>query len=187
MVLTELRAKTRSLHDALEGRLNILDPGLSTERYFHLLGLFYGFYAPLESSIEAYGDNPRAWLAGDRRKTPLLKDDLRYCGGTDHLPVCGQLPDVAQPASQLGCMYVLEGATLGGQVVLRHVRPRLGLNGKGTSFFASYGERVGPMWRGFCDYLNGREFSAEDRDAVVASACATFDSLQKWLGANGGF
>jgi heme oxygenase len=190
MLLTQLRATTRPFHDSLESRLNILDPGLSRERYFRLLRLFYGFYAPLESRIDAYGDNPDAWLAGDRRKAHLLEDDLRTqdpSQAADQFPVCAQLPETSTPAGQLGCMYVLEGATLGGQVVVRHLRPRLGLNGHGATFFASYGERVGAMWRKFCDHLEGLKLSDNDRGQVVASACATFQSLDHWLCSNGGF
>lgn len=189
MLLTQLRSKTRPLHDSLESRLNLLDPGLSRERYFRLLALFYGLYAPLESRIDAYGDDPNRWLAGDRRKAHLLRDDLRAhaaSAGAPHLPLCPDLPDLSTRAGQLGCMYVLEGATLGGQVVLRHVRPRLGLNGSGTSFFSSYGERVGAMWRKFCEHLEGLTLSDADRTQVVASACATFQSFDRWFCRDGG-
>jgi len=190
MLLTELRATTRPFHDSLESRLNILDPGLSRERYFHLLRLFYGFYAPIEARIDAYGANSHAWVAGDRRKAHLLENDLRSetpSPTAGQLALCPELPETSTPAGQLGCMYVLEGATLGGQVVVRQVRPRLGLNGSGTSFFSSYGERVGAMWRKFCDHLEGLKLSDNDRGQVVASACATFQSLERWLCRNGGF
>jgi heme oxygenase len=43
------------------------------------------------------------------------------------------------------------------------------------------------MWRKFCDHLEGLKLSDDDRGQVVASACATFQSLDRWLCRNGGF
>jgi heme oxygenase len=78
---------------------------------------------------------------------------------------------------------VLEGATLGGQVVRREVGRSLGLGtGTGCSFFGSYGDRVGEMWKEFCGALAAyaaRDPSAEE--PLVAAAVETFDALDRWL------
>jgi heme oxygenase len=83
-------------------------------------------------------------------------------------------------------MYVLEGATLGGQIVLQHVQPFLGIDHCGATFFASYGERVGAMWRAFCDRLERLDQSEEARGIMITSACSTFESLHHWLFDDGG-
>ena len=58
-------------------------------------------------------------------------------------------------AKALGCLYVLEGATLGGVLIARHVRASLGFDGDaGSAFYLGYGPRTGAMWRGFCGVLN---------------------------------
>jgi len=190
MLLTELRAATQPMHDALERRLNIADPNLSRERYFQILRRFYGFYAPMESAIAAYGTHTVDWLDADRRKIPLLSSDLEFSGMSNRdiarLPCCKDLPGLSNPAGHLGCMYVLEGATLGGQVVSRHVKNHLGLTDAVTRFFNSYGSRVGEMWKSFCGHLGRVENSPAAHGPVIASACATFGALDRWLLHDGG-
>ena len=45
---------------------------------------------------------------------------------------------------------MVEGATLGGQLLRRHLAPRLALTPeRGLAYFAAYGDAVGPMWRAF--------------------------------------
>jgi len=190
MLLTELRAATQPMHDALERRLNIADPNLSAERYFRILRRFYGFYAPMESAIAAYGTHPQDWIDADRRKIPLLSSDLESSGMSNreiaHLPHCTYLPGLSNSAGHLGCMYVMEGATLGGQIVSRHVKDHLGLTDAVTRFFNSYGARVGAMWKSFCGHLEAIENSQAARGPVIASACATFGALDRWLSHDGG-
>jgi heme oxygenase len=190
MLMTELRAATQPMHDALERRLNIIAPNLSRERYFRILRRFYGFYAPLESAIAAYGTHPSNWLDADRRKLPLLSSDLQSSGMSNrdiaHLPHCRDLEGLSDPTGHPGCMYVLEGATLGGQLVTRHVKERLGLTDTATRFFNSYGSRVGAMWKSFCGHVETIGNTPAARARIIASACATFGTLDRWLSHDGG-
>lgn len=187
MVLRDLRTQTRPLHDALESHLDLLSPTLGPDQYLALLQRFHGFYAPIETRVAAYRDAPEGWLGGDRRKLPWLTDDLKALGMTANaiecLPRCRELPDFSGPLRQLGCMYVLEGATLGGQVISRSVRLRL--NGTGTTFFASYRERTGLMWRGFCARVERAGASDEAATTIVQSACETFKALSGWMTVKG--
>jgi heme oxygenase len=129
-------------------------------------------------------------LAG-REKTPRLREDLHSLGMTrgqiDALPLCDTLPNVATISRALGSRYVLEGATLGGQVVSRHLESTLGLReGAGYSFYRGYGPaRVAEMWRAFGTVL--LDTSAADPasdDLIVAGAVDTFDCLSHWLAAD---
>jgi len=58
-----------------------------------------------------------------RRKLPLLSQDLVALGASaeelDRLPRCQGLPACDEPAAAMGYLYVMEGATLGGQMLLR--------------------------------------------------------------------
>ncbi|MBC7548517.1 MAG: biliverdin-producing heme oxygenase, partial [Polaromonas sp.] len=97
-------------------------------------------------------------------------------------PQCQALPDLATPLKLFGCLYVLEGATLGGQIITRHLHASLGLTPQsGGSFFSGYGPHTGSRWKEFCAHLTA--FAAQlDSDAeIVDSANATFDSLDRWL------
>jgi heme oxygenase len=78
-------------------------------------------------------------------------------------------------------MYVVEGSTLGGAVIARHVERILGLGRhNGCHYFRCYGKNVRPMWTAFGSRLLARCGQAEE-DVVIAAACRTFDMLHSWL------
>jgi heme oxygenase len=187
MILELLKDQTRHLHDQVERTVDLPARLRSAERYTALLTRFYGFYGPLEDRLAAVEGSTSGLEFEARRKAPLLHDDLAVLGLGDgellSLPRCGYLPTVTDTGDALGCLYVLEGATLGGQVVRRQVEQRLGLSpGRGCSFFGSYGERVGEMWREFRRFLEGYVTATPGAgDRVIAAAVGTFASLDRWV------
>ena len=86
----------------------------------------------------------------------LLQQDLQAMGakaGEETLPQSNMESSavIGDPRSIfLGRMYVMEGSTLGGQYIARHVEETLGLSsGEGNSYFRGYGEATGERWREF--------------------------------------
>jgi heme oxygenase len=178
-----LRADTRDVHERLERRLGL--PGASAEAYRATLEAFRGFYAPVEERLQR-----TSWetLGLDFvAKTAWLDQDLRTLGADDTaigaLPRCSRLPGVERLDRALGCRYVLEGATLGGQVVLR------GLQGgllRATRFFRGYGEETGLHWRRFQRALERADALAGFVPGqTVAAARETFLCFEDWLQSRG--
>jgi heme oxygenase len=189
VILSRLRSETRPHHDAVEARLGLLDRTTTPDGYRDLLLRFWGFYQPVEARIGGLADWPGLGLDYDRRrKAPLLERDLAACGvGRALLDGfrCPALPDLASVPHALGCLYVLEGATLGGRVITRHLR---GLSGGPfpCAFFASYGDDVGAMWKAFGSFLTDYAAGRGEDDRIVQSARSTFDALGAWLAAGEG-
>jgi heme oxygenase (biliverdin-IX-beta and delta-forming) len=179
--MARLKRETAPAHQALETRLDLLRPGLTLAEYKRLLARFYGFYRPWEQAAFPVLEEARPGLAAGRRKVHLLEADLRSLGvGLEELPVSGELPPLRTTAQVLGSFYVLEGATLGGQVLSRHFSRLLGLEMEGMRFFSGYGEETGPMWQAFREAMAASVAPAEE-EAVVRSAVATFEALSGWL------
>ncbi len=184
LILSRLRAETRAEHEAIEADLDLTGGGLTRDRYRRILERFYGFYAPLEHAIRAVG----GWADRDleldaRRKGPLLEADLRTLGvdAPTALPLCDDLPPHVTPADCFGCLYVLEGSTLGGQFISRHVQHALGVTpATGGRFFHGYGDKTGEMWQSFRASVTGFVVSPADQDAAVAAAKDTFQKLHRW-------
>lgn len=180
-----LRADTRPEHEAIETALAIPGSIRSSADYTRLLAGFYGFYQPLEQRLfecdwQGSGIDPDA-----RRKAPLLAADLRACGmEPETIPQCPQLPPCQSLAEGFGCLYVLEGATLGGAIIHRELVRHLGdwIRGK-DHFHQCYGENRGAMWRTFKEALNrfGEQCERGSQDRVIVAARATFRGLQSWL------
>ena len=162
---------------------------ISTPIYIALLQKLFGFYKPLEKRIAALpGWHNLPVDLERRRKVPLLARDLLWLEVTQsqlsQLPRCTNLPKVKSITEALGCLYVIEGATLDGQIISRHLEKNLALDeGRGCAFFCSYGDEVGLMWKSFRETLSAHcsKQTTTEEEQLVTSACETFVSLDSWL------
>ena len=188
IMLKCLKAATGTRHAALERQLPLLDVNLSQGTYRKYVQRLFGFYDPLETRLLALP----FWSAvgldyGLRRKTPRLHQDLRVLGDTEPtiaaLPRCERLPPLTNEAQLWGCLYVIEGATLGGQIIIKNLHTHLGLTAtSGASFFDGYGSQTGSRWKAFCAAVPAQgEDVPGGRDAMLVSANLTFDTLSEWL------
>lgn len=184
-ILAQLRARTRPCHDRLEACVDLERRCRTLWEYRTLLVCFSGFYGPVEAHLARCPGIERFDFA-HRRKAPLLARDLQTLAGPDArqpLPLCTALPPLTTLPQAAGCLYVLEGATLGGQLIARHLRMTLGLDAQnGAAFFHCYGDSVGRRWKDFCGVLE--DYALEDnavREEIVLSAGGTFCALEQWL------
>lgn len=172
-----LRRETRDLHERLERTFAL--PASLTE-YRRQLLVMHGFVAPLEGQLLLQRSLPEELLEG-RAKVPLLDADLERLDvalGPLPRPLCADLPRIENPMQATGVMYVLEGSTLGGQMIARHVRATLGVDVP-CSYYQSYGPEVPSKWEQFRQYLRRIETPDEQR-VVVMSARETFEKLESW-------
>jgi heme oxygenase (biliverdin-IX-beta and delta-forming) len=182
-IVALLRSRTQDAHSALEAQLGLLDQPASTEHFAHLLLRFFGFHLVWEKDLQAFP--ALAHELKGRSRLQHLRHDLKILGVTDadidSVPLCGDAHRVAKDeASALGSFYVLEGSTLGGQVITKHLSGAGWLPAEGLSYFNPYGARTGVMWRSFKGWLDvqAEHHAAND---IVAGARATFVVLQHWL------
>jgi len=184
MILKRLRYETADQHAAMESQLPLLDPAMPMSRYRNLLAKFYGYYSPLEDRLRAtklWTDSGYDWVA--RVKSPSLEADLLVLGEFPSLlPRCENLPVLTTLPQVLGCLYVMEGATLGGQIITKHLQANLGLTrDSGAEFFSGYGDQTRQRWQEFGILLTDTAELLDQNDAIVDSANATFKTLGDWL------
>jgi heme oxygenase len=180
-----LRSATQPVHLELERHLAILDPDVSMVRYTQIIAVFYGFYRPLEAGLERLNALAPARAFPLRARTKLLERDLLALGldlqSISELPTCIDLPGLREPEDFAGCLYVVEGASLGGQVITRSLRERLKLTDDGgTAFFAGDGTFTVARWKCVLDWLEHVGHSGLRIEQIVTSACETFSSLLNW-------
>jgi heme oxygenase (biliverdin-IX-beta and delta-forming) len=187
MILQRLKQATSQRHAALERQLPLLDPRLSRPVYRQCARRFFGYYAPLEARLLALPWWESIGLCyTPRHKTPRLEQDLLAMGDTSvtlaRLPRCQNLPVTDTLDHLLGCLYVLEGATLGGQIITKHLEINLGVTPQsGGAFFNGYGTQTGPHWLAFCKMLMVHAERSENTENIIASANQTFATLDQWL------
>ncbi|MFN3771306.1 MAG: biliverdin-producing heme oxygenase [Ectopseudomonas guguanensis] len=185
-VLQDLRAGTAELHIRLEKQLPFFSDLLDTNAFQRLMQAYYGFYRPLENALLDSDMTSAGFDLVSRLKAPTLRKDLHALGlsaeAIDCLPICHALPATNCRPTCLGVLYVLEGATLGGQILRREMASRLGLNAdNGAAFLDIYGADTGRRWRDFIAYLGSRSLDTGERGAVVTAARATFGCFERWL------
>ena len=148
-----LREATAAAHEALERDLDWEARVATLPGYRDLLVRLRGFHAAYEPAIAAaLADAP---FFDPRRRLPALDADLDALDGAapDALPAPAA-PWLDGPGAALGALYVLEGSTLGGAVIGRHVA-RLHGEGVPLAYYAGRGRATGPLWRLFRERLDG--------------------------------
>jgi heme oxygenase len=184
---TQLRVRTAPLHRQTENLLGLPGAIHSRDDYLTWLVRFFGLYGPLERLLTVFSDweafsftfpspSHGACLAGDLTALGVDPDELPRIAS--HL-----LPDLSSFAHAVGTLYVLEGATLGGRLILRDLETRLGASIAGaTRFFGGRGEAVGPRWQNFraaLDRFGCRQ--PELRADVVIGAERAFRAFLDWF------
>ena len=180
-LLARLRADTRPYHDAVEQNPfnRALGAGTVTAAdTARFLARMYGFVQPYEQQLRAHAAlfGP-AWQLGRRYRAHLILDDLPQLGYAGTPPLCPFLPPLATWPQLLGAMYVLEGSTLGGQVIARQLTK---LHIDGHEYFSGRADQTGPLWKMFCAQLT-EAAPASDHTAIISSAVQTFQTLATWL------
>jgi heme oxygenase (biliverdin-IX-beta and delta-forming) len=181
-LLSELRAATGDAHASIERQVPLLARVVSADTYRWYLRAMLGFHAPVESALRALGPDFEANVQLARRsKVEALRADLASLGETGPFGTCSALPRVASRDHGYGVLYVLEGSTLGGLVLKRHLDSVLDIT-HASRFLHVYGRDVSAMWKAFGDALEAHAARADtDRLAVREAASQTFATLERWL------
>ena len=180
----KLKRRTARLHQRVEAQLGSLTS--SIHRYHQVLRTLYGFYAPVEARlVELTAACPPLGFPL-RARSELIESDLLALGvprrELEGLPRCTDLARLSCPEELAGCLYVLEGACLGAQVLAPLLRQRLGLaRGKGASFFVGDADATPARWSLVLTWLEGLVRAGARDEAIVTSACATFLTLGRWV------
>lgn len=181
-----LRQETAESHQRLEDNplsKAILTPSVSIGDYQNYLAALFGVTIACEDQIFPAISHVITDL-GERYKSRLIIDDLLATGLTesevDALPVYRF--EFASVAEAMGIMYVLEGSTLGGKVLYKHIHEVLGLTPEnGASYFWGYGAQTGNLWKSFISSLTQFVDEHAERDGVIGSAKKTFTIIDNWL------
>ncbi|MEO7718460.1 MAG: biliverdin-producing heme oxygenase [Capsulimonas sp.] len=186
MSIELLRLATRPDHQQMEDRLDIRAQCATPHSYRRLLERFYGFYRPYETALKSTeGFLPPLIDLAARTRLPSLASDLRAMGLSEdqcsRLPECPDAPRPKTRAEALGCLYVTEGSTLGGQIIRRMIQETYGTDALPTAFFDGYGAQTGRRWRDLCAAVDGADLSGDDRDAMTSAARRVFRTLETWL------
>lgn len=182
---SQLREQTAAAHRVLDSSpllSALLSPELSLASYVKILSIFYDFYCDYESILlETCAD--LRFDACARQKLPLLEKDARALGVSfDRSHTDFPSLNLDSKAKVLGMIYVVEGSTLGGRVIAKHLAKKLGLNAmNGAAYFHNYGSAVASRWLETQALLNDFQANGGSVATMIATANLIFADLQSRL------
>jgi heme oxygenase len=197
-IMQRLRAETRAQHIATEAvpfSTAILGGTLSRDAYSCQLAAYLPVYRALEAAISnaRHPALAEVWTE-DMRRTPLLEADLdelrvgiasERAAQADGEAMARWIAELADrdPIAILGVLYVMEGSTLGGAVLRRHLAAAFGLTDAGLRYYSPYGRHPKPHWVAFSARMNRAITADADADRVVAAASEGFVRIGRILSA----
>lgn len=180
--LATLRAATAPMHAALEAA-----PLSAALLHDHVTAADYATYLYYMRDVIFFCEQHvfpiiETVLTGlpRRRKLHLIEADLAHIPAPVHSTNSYHPFSTASVAFALGYMYVIEGSTLGGRVLLKHLAPKLAVDEKaGAAFFAGYGKETAAEWKAFLQQF-GMYITAHnsERDAITGAQLA-FTSIAR--------
>lgn len=180
MILARLKKDTCPDHEAVEQLTRVMDPDLSLDVYRDYLVRMGRVHDALEPGLAAVpGLSAVVPDLDERWKSPLVRADLARLGSVTP-PQSTPARPLASVAHALGCLYVLEGSTLGARHITRHVDATLGSAvADARRYLTAYGERSGTMWKRFGEALESWCAAHGQEDAVIAGAKDTFGLVRE--------
>ena len=187
-ILAQLKARTAHQHQQTEDGVDLMRDDFSLEDYRKLLVRFYAFYKSYDEKLcESLKENPIDFYEEKRFNTPRLVADLKSLGMTggeiSELETFDDLPAMDSPEKTFGSLYVIEGSTLGGQVISRHLKEKFGFDeSSGAAFFSGYGKDTGKMWNNFREAVTAfADGDGINREEIIKAANETFEKIGKCL------
>ena len=186
-ILAQLKARTAHQHQQTEDGVDLMRDDFSLAEYKNLLVRFYAFYKPYEEKMrDAQAKHPIDFNYQERLNTPKLFNDLKNLGMTESeisgIETFKDLPALDSPEKIFGSLYVIEGSTLGGQYISRHLKEKFDLDEtNGIAFFSGYGKDTGKMWKAFRAAITAFAETSESHEEIIKSANATFEKIGNCL------
>ncbi|KQR92491.1 heme oxygenase [Chryseobacterium sp. Leaf180] len=174
-----LKQNTAHYHDAAEEKFNskkIFSKTFTLEDYRKMIGSNHKMLHDSEDEIfemltEKFG---KKLQLEDRRKLSLIEKDADSL----KLPKLKEDSDLKfeNEYEALGAMYVIEGSTLGGNVIAKQLSKTEGFEEVTFHFFGCYRENIGAMWKNFKEVMDA-EVKEEHFAEVLKGAKKQYSHL----------
>ena len=175
LIMGRLKAETAASHARVDALMDL--PAMTRPRYSASLAALRDAHLAVERELSRHATALAefGYDVADRSKLGWLDADLATLGAIPSAPSSDFTLALQDAADAFGAVYVMEGSTLGGQVIARHVIPMLGVTpAEGCRYFTGYGPSTRERWRDTtaaitrfaepnCEDATGRMVSAANR------------------------
>jgi heme oxygenase (biliverdin-IX-beta and delta-forming) len=179
-----IRQATHDIHERLHDHQSfrqLQNQTITRDEYGLLLARLYGFHQPLEAALAVQAVGHSGLQIDERCRVHLLIEDLRELGWSSaaDLPLADAPADLDVPSRLLGCLYVREGAMLGGRVLANKLDHLLGPSKAGRLYFSGR-ENDMALWRACCAAID-RNNEKTELNSMISAAHETFEIFEQWM------
>jgi heme oxygenase len=186
-ILIGLRNATQSCHKNLEKLSPFFNADFDRAAYLRWLDLMNGFYRGIDQAVLLSGFTAMTdWQYEPRcglivRDIASLDNRLPY-ELPDQNHILANIKKLTRTGEVAGMLYVIEGAVLGGRVLMKTLHLKAGVTATtGASFFLPYGEYPEPHWADYVKLLAQLTTNSALEEEVIYGAVTTFNTLQDWV------
>ncbi len=187
MFIQNLRDSTATCHKQLELNslsLALLSDTVNEHIYSTYLTRLYSFVKGFEQYI--YPELSQHFLnINHREKSLFIEEDLKALGIAfekhtllEEVFFRDTYSDVYLAA---GAFYVLEGSTLGGQIIVKHLQKTMPASFVNAAYFSGYQQKTGSMWKEFLQQLTALPQSTLEEEQIIRGAITTFKIIDGLL------
>lgn len=175
-----LKDQTKQHHDRTEEVLragNILSGAITLMEYKRLIHVLYTFHRQYEAPVFEQVEKifPENFDLKRRIKLTRLEKDMT---ALNSVAEPGDSAEILNAAIALGFLYVMEGSTLGGQVIVKSLmKQSFIVDTHALHYYTGYGEKTGLMWKEFKDTLDSFPEDPKFYQQVVDGASTAFQRM----------
>lgn len=188
-ILPLLRKRTAKAHEAVHElpiMQRLLSHNCTLTDYQRVLTSFYRFHLSYQGAFDSLADHHRfnqqapalQWLVHD-----LKALDVAISKENQPVKHSQNGHDAMELERYLAFMYVTQGSTLGGQLILKRLQENIAeqtLAGA-SKFYGGYGASTAQVWKSFLTYLDEKgEYADREKVADFAEQC--FQQITEELG-----
>ncbi|WP_313100877.1 biliverdin-producing heme oxygenase [Epilithonimonas sp.] len=170
MISLILKEKTKQEHDKTEESLQskkIFDRSYTLEDYKNLLIHNYFLISKYEPQVNKFLHKYPELKLDVRRKIIAITTDLHNLKVDINNDFIANNLD--NEAEAFGALYVMEGSTLGGNVIAKQLRKNPEFENIEFNYFGVYGENTGPYWREFKSIIDEKITQEQYNDCVAGA------------------
>jgi heme oxygenase len=186
----QLRHETRQEHHDLEKALDLFFAQFNVTDYGNLLVKFFVFHVAFDAYLAVKGlegSSAEKFYLDGRSKKNWLAQDMDFMGIDNVVDIRKLSHDdfaILLPSTEhiWGAIYVIEGSTLGGEILARHFTKTLGLFPEaGLRFFTAYGAETNAKWNETIRQLESLAKQDVRHANIIVGAKRTFGFLKQHL------
>lgn len=182
-----LKENTKQLHDAVEAKFEsrkIFDKSYTLVDYKKIVWLNYLFHLHFENkTFESIKEETAKDLnLNERKKLHLLEKDLDSLG-IEKVNAAEEV-FVKNEAEAFGILYVMEGSTLGGNVIRKQLSVNPEFENRNFNYFGCYADKTGEFWKNFKDVLDSK-FTENQYEEVLDGTKKAYKFMVESVTSNG--